>query len=173
IVKHADGIDIRKRGDELRPLPRGKHRTIGSLGLADRAVPVDCDYQVVAKRTGLAERADMAHVKKIEGAVGENDSLSFALQLLDSFFRLLEVRQDLPGNSVPFARPGFFCWHDAASLPSPPTLATQKQLVPPGRGGIPARPKAVSPGKGLFDPGPGVLSGKRASKEPGTSTEGN
>src|SRR2546422_6557017 len=125
-VKNEDGVDTRKRGDELRPLPLGKQRTIGSLGLADRAVPVDCDHQVVAKRTGLAERADMAHVKKIEGSIGENDSLSFALQLLDSFFRLLEVRQDLPGNSVPFARPGFFCWHDAASLPSPPILATQK-----------------------------------------------
>ena len=74
--KNHDGIDIRKRRQNLCPFICGHHWPARAFQTANRIIGVDCDDQPSAeffRRSKIADVSDMEHV---EAAVGKRDLLA-------------------------------------------------------------------------------------------------
>ena len=74
IVEDDDGIDALERGEDFRALALGQHGTARAFQLANAGITVESDDEHVAHGPREFEAANVAGVKQVEAAIGENDA---------------------------------------------------------------------------------------------------
>jgi hypothetical protein len=73
LLENNDGINRLDRGQNVRPLTLGPHGPLRPLESLDGSVGVEPNHEGVTLAPGGGEQANVAGMKKIENAVGEDD----------------------------------------------------------------------------------------------------
>src|SRR5262249_35867984 len=89
-LEENGGVDTGERRDDLDPLGLWHDPAGAPLRPPDGVGEIDPDSEPVSLPAGRLEIANVARVKQVEGAVGENDLLSFLALLSGADKKLLE-----------------------------------------------------------------------------------
>ena len=80
-VEDEDRVDAFEAGEDFGALVLRDHGSARALEGANAAIAVDAHDEEIAEGTGGFEAADMSRMKKIEAAVGEDQTLAVAFLL--------------------------------------------------------------------------------------------
>jgi hypothetical protein len=89
-LEYDDQVNPFERGHDLGAFARGKDRPAHSFSSRGRGVAVHSHHEEIPLRPRPLEVPHMAHVKKIEVPVRENDPLSFLSRLPNQDFGSIE-----------------------------------------------------------------------------------
>jgi hypothetical protein len=78
LMENDYGVDAFECGENLGAFVLGEYRAAGAFQLAYAGIAVQADDQGVTESAGLFEAANVARMKQIEAAVGEDDFAAVA-----------------------------------------------------------------------------------------------
>lgn len=90
VVEDDHGVHRFEGGENFRALTLGDNRTAGTFQLAHAAIAVQANDEHVTEFASELKAANVARVKQVEAAVGENDALAVAFLAAKPHNRLLQ-----------------------------------------------------------------------------------